>query len=692
MTANFKRCLISGFGAILCFASIVSFAQNVNSTEPNATQETQPNVIFVLVDDLGWGDLGVFHQNGSKRKRKHKTPFLDRMAKEGMQLRAHYCPAPVCAPSRASLLTGVHQGHASVRNNQFDKVLIENHTLGSVMQAAGYKTAMIGKYGLQGKGEGASSWPGYPTKRGFDDFFGYVRHGDGHVHYPADTWPLGNSEKHKTPKQVWWNDKEVSASLQKCYTTDLFTARSKQWIIDHRSSHPDQPFFLFLAYDTPHAALQVPTVAYPDGKGLKGGLQWTNKPGAMINTATGTMDSYRHPDYVGHGWTDVEERFATMVRRIDNAIGDLLQTLKDLEIDSNTMVVFTSDNGPHHESYLANEEYNADSFQSYGPFDGTKRDTWEGGIRMPTIAWWPQHIPAGQINNRASQFHDWMPTLAEVGGVVTPARSDGVSLMQALTNRGGQSASTIYIEYQQNGKTKSYDDFRNERKGKKRGQMQVIHLDGFKGIRTNIQSHSTPFEIYDLNSDPGERNNLAGSSPEFEQLQQKMKDRVLRIRIPNRSAKRPYDNELIPGLGNDERKPEQVTYWGAKGDFPYVPNFQNSGLGSAGHTLSFKDSPIAGPMPNGQFIGNINVNGAAIVTTWISVVDPGEHTLEFSSPTRGFVRLHDAGVIDADFGYEPGTKATATVNLGIGYHPVTITLLNNVEGGRFVFDFKCEKK
>ncbi len=663
---------------------------NVLSGESNAVDppgDKQPNVIFILVDDLGWGDLGVLHQNGSTHDRKHKTPFLDQMAAEGMQLRAHYCPAPVCAPSRASLLTGVHQGHATVRDNQFDKELIDNHTLATVMQAAGYRTALIGKYGLQGQGQDYNSWPAYPTKRGFDEFFGYVRHVDGHVHYPADLWPLGNSESHRTGKQVWWNDKEVSSQLEKCYTTDLFTARAKHWIAEHSRSNPEQPFFLYLAYDTPHGALQVPAVPYPEGHGLKAGLQWTGKPGAMINTAVGEIDSFRHPDYVGRGWSDVEERFATMVRRIDNAIGDLLQTLKDLNIAEDTLVVFTSDNGPHHESYLSEMrtvevkqngntkselkrvgiDYEANSFQSYGPFDGTKRDTWDGGIRMPTLAWWPGHVPAGSTNEEPSQFHDWMPTLAEVAGKVAPARTDGVSLVPTLTGQGDQAASTVYVEYEQNGRTKSYSDFMESRRGKKRGQMQVIFLDGFKGVRTDIQSHSDLFEIYDLKTDPGERKNLAGVNRQFDQLQQQMHDRVLRLRIANESAKRPYDREPIPGLEIANGPTGNTIQWSAfHGEFSYVPNvssIQPDETGQARMTQASTREP-----------------GAVEFRLGLEVDQPGEYTLSFQCPTKGFVRVHDAGVIDADFGYQAGTNKTAKLNLGKGYHPVRIIVLTDRDG------------
>ncbi len=312
----------------------------------------KPNIIFILTDDLGWGDYGVFFQNlrkenGDRSEPWHMTPQLDRMAAEGMQFPHHYCPAPVCAPSRASLLLGVHQGHSSIRDNQFDKALPENHTLGTVLQGAGYSTAAIGKWGLQGEGESPPEWAGYPTKHGFDFYHGYVRHVDGHRHYPKEDG-----------KQVWENDKEISAGLDVCYTTDLFTARAKQWIIDQKKAAPEKPFFLYLAYDTPHAITQLPAAPYPAGGGLKGGIQWTGENGKMINTADGEPDSYRLPEYASAtwdhdddaatpevAWPDVYQRYATSVHRIDACVGDLIQTLKDLNIDDNTLVVLPRTTG-----------------------------------------------------------------------------------------------------------------------------------------------------------------------------------------------------------------------------------------------------------------------------------------------------------------------------------------------------------
>ena len=398
----------------------------------------RPNIIYILTDDMGWGDYGVFFQNlrkekGDRSEPWHMTPALDEMAATGLQLPHHYCPAPVCAPSRASLLLGVHQGHSAIRDNQFDKALPNNHTLATVLKEAGYSTAAIGKWGLQGGPKwndkksvgtvGPKDWPGYPTKRGFDFFHGYVRHVDGHAHYPKEDG-----------KEVWENDEEISAKLDKSYTTDLFTARAKAWIVAQKKETPDQPFFLFLAYDTPHAKIQVATGEYPEGGGLKGGLQWSGEAGSAITSATGTPDSYIHPDYAeatwDHdknpatpevAWPDVYQRYASMVRRIDECVGDLIQTLKDLGIDDNTLVIFTTDNGPSQESYLP-EKYEANFFNSFGPFDGIKRDVLEGGIRTGAIARWPGHTDAGQVSGLPCQAHDWMATFAELAGTPYPGQ------------------------------------------------------------------------------------------------------------------------------------------------------------------------------------------------------------------------------------------------------------------------------
>lgn len=349
----------------------------------------QPNILFILTDDLGYGDLGVYFQNERARAgQRHQpwlaTPHLDRMAAEGMRLTRHYCAAPVCAPSRASLLLGVHQGHANVRDNQFDKALEDNHTLGTVLRQAGYATAAIGKWGLQGPGA-ASEQPGHPLRRGFDYFYGLLAHISGHFHYLKEHGSLDNQGQ---PTGVHENYRNVTDGLDRCYSTDLFTARAKQWILDHHAARPGQPFFLYLAYPAPHARLDVPTRPYPDGGGIHGGMQWLGTPGRMINTAEGDIDTWIHPDYAtatyDHDrnpatpevdWPEHARRHATMVRRLDDAVADLLQTLNDLHLATNTLVVFTSDNGTHHEGgYGGRVVYDPTFFASFGPLQGIKHN------------------------------------------------------------------------------------------------------------------------------------------------------------------------------------------------------------------------------------------------------------------------------------------------------------------------------
>jgi len=626
---------------------------------------SQPNIIFILCDDLGWGDLGVLHQNDRDTDKKFSTPNIDAMAAGGAQLRNHYCPAPVCAPSRASLLLGQHQGNAAIRDNQFDKALPDAPTVASVLKAAGYKTAIIGKYGLQGdaryamKSDGTDpdSWPAYPTKRGFDDFFGYVRHVDGHVHYPADRWELGNSESHRSPKELWHNEKEISSDLAGCYTTDLFTAYAKHWIGTHQANSR-QPFFLYLAYDTPHAALQVPSAAYPAGFGAEQGVQWIGRPGRMINTASLPIDSYRHPETTGNGWSDVEERFVTMVRRIDNGIGDLLQTLKDFGIDENTLIVFSSDNGPHHEAYLASSQYEPTSFESYGPFDGTKRDTWEGGIRVPTLAHWPAKIPAGTVDESPSQFHDWMATFADAAGVPAPATCDGVSLLPTVTAAGDRVPSTVYVEYSQNGRTKAYEDFEPRKRDQKRGQMQVVHVDGYKGVRVDIQSHDDDFQIYDLRNDPKELNDLAGTSDEFRRLQQRMKDRVTGLHHKNESAPRPYDDVPVAAVAVSNTRRGAVMLHGQVKDLSYVPG--TAGTRPMSTTLDSYDA-FPDSLPGGsntvQFRGHLNVPR------------DGDYTFALRTDHPSVLRLHDLILID------DATKTSATLKLEQGHHPIRVSLV-----------------
>ncbi len=621
-----------------------------------------PNIIFVMADDMGYGDVGALWQNTLGAK-SHQTPYLDQMIAEGMILERHYTPAPVCAPCRGSLLTGLHQGHARINDTDFDEALADNHTLGTVMKAAGYKTACIGKWGIQGGGGTAAAWPAYPTKRGFDFYHGYVRHGDGHQHYPGDSWPMGNSTAHRSPKEVWENNSEISGSLGKCFTPDLFTARAKAWIAAQTSAAPQEPFFLYLAYDTPHAALQLATQAYPNPLGLNGGVQWNGTGGGpAVNTATGTIDSYYHPDYVGKPWSDEEKRFASLMRRLDNNLGDLMQTLRDLDIHENTLIVFTSDNGPHDVHYIQGGSYNARAFKSFGPFEGIKRDCWEGGIRMPTIAWWPGTIPAGSSDATPSQMHDWMATFADLGEGVRPAFGDGVSLVPTLKGEAGQRESTVYIEFNHNGSSPNYAEW-NHHRGESRNQQQVIYLEGYKGVRNNVGSHADSFEIYDTATDLVEGNDLAGSTAFFAGLQQRMKDRVLRLRNNAGTKTRPWSSENVPAVTVNTE--QGINYQTFEGDWSYLPEFT--------HMAPLASDSAASIEPADHL--SRAADAGLLYTGLIDVPAAGTWNFYLSSDAGAHLRIHDSHVVDDDFNHD-GSESSGSINLAAGLHPFALYYRN----------------
>ena len=632
-----------------------------------ASAARRPNVIFILTDDLGYGDLGAFFQNQRAAAKKpgepaHFTPHLDTLASEGIRLTDHYCPAPVCAPSRASLLLGVSQGHANVRDNQFDKALENNHTLATVMKGAGYATVAIGKWGLQGKPTTkAPDWPAHPLNRGFDQYFGYMRHADGHEHYPKEG-------VHRGKKEVWDNRTEISAQLDKCYTTDLFTARAKKWIVDHQATKSSEPFFLYLAFDTPHATCELPTQAFPAGGGLKGGLQWLGTPGHMINTASGKVDGWYHPDYANAtwdddhnpatpevAWPDVYKRYATSVRRIDDCVGDVMQLLKDLKIDENTLVVFSSDNGPSIESYLK-EPYAPTFFGSYGPFDGIKRDCWEGGMRVPTIARWPGTIGAGRVSALPSSFADWMPTFANVAGLEAPARTDGVSLLPTLTGRGTQAPPHVYIEYFHNGKTPKFDAFEPGHRNRVRKQMQALRIGDYVGVRYDIKKQSDDFEIYNVVTDPKQAHNLAGET-QYAELQKQFKETALQSRRPDPGSKRPYDNELVPSVAGASGE-AGVTWRRYDGAFPWTPLFDAMQPTATGHG----DRPTVEGQDAGKDFG-------LFFTGSIDAPADGNYTFSITSDGDTLLRLHEATVIDGDFGHKPGQEVSASILLKKGKHP-----------------------
>jgi arylsulfatase A-like enzyme len=635
----------------------------------------KPNIIFIMTDDMGFGDLGSFFQNQrAKNNDRSKpwtfTPNLDKMADLGAMLTDHYCAAPVCAPSRASFLTGLSQGHANVRDNQFDKELADTYTIGNVLQKAGYTTAAIGKWGLQGNDKGTKNgnWPAHPLKRGFDYYYGYIRHSDGHEHYPVEGIYRGS-------KEVWENYREVSKGLDKCYTGDLWTAVAKKWIVDQtKGQSNNQPFLLYLAYDTPHAVLELATQPYPAGGGLSGGLQWIGKPGNMINTASGTPDSWMHPDYANatydHDnnsatpeipWPDTYKRYASSTRRIDDAIGDILKLLADLKIDSNTLVVFTSDNGPSIESYLPQTYVpnKANFFSTYGPFDGIKRDVLEGGTRVPTIAWWPGRIPENKIINTPSMSYDWLPTFTEAAGIPAPVTVDGVSLLPSLTGRGKQKESLVYIEYFSRPVSPDYQEFAPVNRKRTRNQMQMIRLGDFIGLRYDVKSADDDFGIFNIKEDKQQANDLSGNG-RMAALQKTMKEKVLQVRRVDTSAPRPYDNVFMPA--SYVRKAKNGVRW--KGY-----NSKSSWLPDVSTLKAVTDGKSS--RPDVQQIKKA-ANDVYVFEGYIRVPEDGEYTFYLTAGSKAFMRIHEAIVIDADYGYVPGTPKESTLKLKAGLHPYTI--------------------
>ncbi|WP_411846864.1 sulfatase-like hydrolase/transferase [Roseibacillus persicicus] len=628
-----------------------------------------PNVIFILCDDLGYGDVYNLHQhtrdngagggiagdgliNGSEEAFIY-TPHLDRMAAEGARLIQHYTSAPVCAPARGSLLQGRDQGHANIRNNSFDKVIEDNHTLGSVMKEAGYYTACIGKWGVGG---GTAPYAGHPNRRGFDYFYGYMKHGQGHEHYPGNGGTVLDQEE------------PVTSGLDHAYTTDLWTARSKKLIQEHHANDPETPFFLYLAYDAPHAKLQVPTQAYPAGMGASGGLSWP------LNTNSGTNDSWIHPDY--SSLSDSPARHATMVRRLDDCVGDLLQTLRDLGIDDETLVVFSSDNGTHNEAGGGGTvKHDPQNFDSYGILEGIKRDQWEGGIRMPTFAWWPGQIGDNDAttpamdSTRPSAFWDWMPTFAEAAGLTPPAWSNGVSLLPELTGSGSQQdKGYLYFEYYNNGSTPNYADFPVHRQTR-RNQMQAIFLDDsdgkrYKGIRYNVGDHEgDDFLIYDVSTDPSESTDLAASKIA---LQQRMKDEVLRVRVDGDYNRSYLTSEFappvtLPNIVNG------LNYRAYEGSWPWVPETDYLTAVSRGESsgLDLSKRPR-----DAQF--------ALEFTGYFLVPLEGEYTFEMTADAAvgtdasgAMLWIHDANVIADDFNRD-GSARTGSMRLQAGLHPIRV--------------------
>ena len=371
--------------------------------------------------------------------------------------------------------------------------------------------------------------------------------------------------------------------------------------------------------------------------------------------AKATWDDDNDPSTPEAPWPEVYKRYATSVRRIDQAVGDLRQLLQELNLSTNTFVVFSSDNGPSIESYLP-EHIQPTFFASYGPFDGIKRDCWEGGVRVPTIVAWPGHIAAGATNDLPSGFWDWMPTFADLAGLPAPARSDGVSLLPALTGVGKQQTPTVYIEYFERGKTPGFPEFLPSHRGRERNQMQLLRLGDYLGVRYNVASQADDFEIYNVVADPEEATNLA-ANPAFAELQQRLKAGVLQMRRPNASAPRPYDEEFVPAANVSKVVPG-VEWRTFETPLPWVAKLEELEASARGYAAR----PDNSRLPSTK-------RGGALFAGFIKVPSDGVYTFEVTADGGALLRIHEATVIDADYGYRGGGEASGAIRLKAGLHP-----------------------
>lgn len=417
--------------------------------QTGATAQQRPNIILIVADDLGYGDVGYQGQT------KIQTPNIDRMSRLGMRFTQFYAGTAVCAPSRASLLTGLHTGHTAVRGNRGFKpegqfpLPDSSLTIASVLQRQGYSTGIFGKWGL-----GYPGSSGTPLKKGFTAFYGYNCQSLAHNYYPD---------------HLWNNDEKIHLA-DSVYSADLIHQHALQFL---QREHT-RPFFLFLAYTLPHAALQGP------------------------------HDSiYQH--YVAEFHDDPHAAFATMVSRLDHYVGDILQQVEQQGLAGNTLILFTSDNGPHREGGGDPEFFN-----SNGGLRGIKRDLYEGGIRVPFIALWKGRIAAGSACDQPTAFWDLFPSFEELAGVPAPVsptagrsattRLDGLSFAPIL--KGGpappQKHDYLYWEFHEG------------------GGSQAVRWGSWKGVRLNVNTlDHPPLELYDLEKDRQEQQNVAAKHPDI---------------------------------------------------------------------------------------------------------------------------------------------------------------------------------
>jgi arylsulfatase len=445
-----------------------------------SAQERRPNIVFIVADDLGFGDLGCYGQD------KIRTPAIDRLATEGMRFKQFYSGSPVCAPSRCVLMTGKHSGHAYIRSNSEVQpegqrpIPADTVTIASILKRLGYRTGAIGKWGL-----GPFGSSGDPLKHGFDFFFGYNCQRHAHNFYPTF---------------IYRNDQRVplegntGGATGKQYTHDLMEVEALEFIRKHQKD----PFFLYLPFTIPHLALQVPEDSLNEYKGKFEETPYKGK-------------AYQHHD-------TPRAAYAAMITRLDRTVGRIMDLLKSLSLDENTIVFFTSDNGAG-----ASGTAGLDTlfFGSKGKLRAFKGSVHEGGLRVPMIVRWPGKIPAGKTTDHLGAFQDVLPTLCEAAGAVMPADTDGISFLPVCQGKAQKAHPYLYFEYFGGG-----------------GQ-QAVRMGEWKAVRTDLLKKGvTKLQLFNLAKDEGETTDVAAQHPDI----------VARIERIMQEAHAPSELFPIPAL------------------------------------------------------------------------------------------------------------------------------------------------
>ena len=466
-------------------------------TSAVSAEPARPNIVFILADDLGYGDIGCFGQT------KIKTPHLDKMAAEGMRLTQHYSGNAVCAPSRCVLMTGKHPGHAFIRDNRSTPpegqypIPAETVTLPKLLGKAGYVCGGFGKWGLGGPGS-----EGDPLKQGLHRFFGFNCQAVAHNHYPTHLWDDDKRVRLNNPEfsayQTLAKDLDprdpasYSQFTGKEFAQDRIMEQALKFVRDNR----ERPFFLYVPSTIPHVSIQVPDDSLSEYVGQFEETPYVGGKGYL---------PHRTP----------RAAFAAMITRLDRDVGRIVALVRELGLEENTLFVFSSDNGPLDHAYQGLAGTDGRFFNSAGPLRGQKGSLYEGGFRVPTIAYWKGKIPAGTTRERVSGFEDWLPTLLEVAGAKDsiPKEIDGISLAPTLLGQSQPERPFLYREFPASG-----------------GQ-QIVRIGDWKGVRQNLKPAgknklpSLTIELYHLKDDIAESKDVAAEHPDvIAQMERLMRD------------------------------------------------------------------------------------------------------------------------------------------------------------------------